>query len=382
MARLSTSKQIKPNFKLKMSKEFIMQMRPFFGEEEKKALAEYMEEDGFLTEFKRTEVFEEMIADFTSSKHCIVVNNGTISLTLAAIALEIKPGDEVIVPNYTMIATPNSVKMIGAKPIFVDVEEESLCLDINKVTESITSKTKAIILVSSNGRYPKTRIKEFTQLAKKHKISLIEDAAQSLGSFYPNGKHIGTVGDIGSFSFSAPKIISTGQGGALITNNDKLAKRLRKLKDFGRTSGGNDIHDEIGFNFKFTELQACIGIEQMKKLNARIIRKKEIWSKYSEQLDDIEEVKLFDHDLKCTSPWFIDSIVEKREQLMAFLKRNNIGSRIMYPPINKQKAYNIEGPFSVSSMIGKKGLWFPSSIQLSDEQIIHICKIIRKFYKK
>ena len=188
-----------------MPEEFIMQMRPWFGEEEKKALCEYMDEDGFLTEFKRTEEFEKSIAEYTASKHCVVVNNGTISLTLAALACGVKAGDEVIVPNYTMIATPNSVQMFGAKPIFVDVEPETLCLDLDKVTAAITNKTKAVMLVSANGRYPKAGIQAFEELADKHNIILIEDSAQSLGSYYPDGRHIGTAGKVGSFSFSAPK---------------------------------------------------------------------------------------------------------------------------------------------------------------------------------
>ena len=135
-----------------------MQMKPFFGKEEKKAISDYMDEGGFLTEYKRTKEFEEMIANFTGSKHCVVVNNGTVSLTLASLVLGIEYGDEVIVPNYTMVATPNSVKMFGAKPVFVDVEPETLCLDIEKVKKAITKKTKAIIFVSSNGRYPSSGI--------------------------------------------------------------------------------------------------------------------------------------------------------------------------------------------------------------------------------
>ena len=119
-----------------------MQMKPFFGKEEKKAISDYMDEGGFLTEYKRTKEFEEMIANFTGSKHCVVVNNGTISLTLASLVLGIEYGDEVIVPNYTMVATPNSVKMFGAKPVFVDVEPETLCLDIEKVKKAITKKRK------------------------------------------------------------------------------------------------------------------------------------------------------------------------------------------------------------------------------------------------
>jgi len=359
---------------------FIMQMRPWFGDEEKKAVCDYMDEDGFITEFKRTEIFEEMIAEYTGAKNCIVVNNGTVSLTIAAIALGIEANDEVIVPNYTMIATPNSVKMIGAKPVFVDVEPETLCLDIDLVKKAITDKTKAIMLVSANGRYPSAGIRAFENLCKEKNIVLIEDAAQSLGSFYPDGRHIGLAGQVGSFSFSAPKIISTGQGGALITNDNVLAKKIRKIKDFGRSGGGNDIHDSIGYNFKFTELQACIGIEQMKKLPARVERKKEILRKYKENLENVHQINLFNHDLVNTTPWFIDSLAENREALIDFLKNNGIGTRVMYPPINKQLAYNLKGNHPVSNHIGDNGLWLPSATQLSNEDILNICAKIKEFY--
>ena len=365
-----------------MSSDFIMQMRPWFGAEEKQALCKYMDEDGFITEFKRTEKFEKMLAEYTNAKHCVVVNNGTISLTLAAMAVGIEAGDEVIVPNYTMIATPNSIKMFGAKPIFVDVEKETLCLDIELVKQAITSKTKAIMLVSANGRYPRAGISVFEELCKENNIVLIEDSAQSLGSFYPDGRHIGTAGLVGSFSFSAPKIISTGQGGAIITNDDKVAEKLRKLKDFGRSSGGNDIHDEIGYNFKFTELQACIGIEQMKKLAWRVGRNKEILSQYKNELKGVAQVQFFYQDLEYTTPWFIDVKVENRNELMAFLKLNKIGSRIMYPPINKQQAYDIVGEHIFSNEIGVKGLWLPSSSKLTNEQIGYICKTIIEFYER
>lgn len=362
--------------------DFIMQMRPWFGEEEKKAICEYMEEDGFITEFKRTEKFEHMIAEYTKAKHCIVVNNGTISLTLAAMACGIVAGDDVLVPNYTMIATPNSVKMFGANPVFVDVEEETLCMDLEKVKQALTPKTKALMLVSANGRYPKAGIQAFVDFCNENKLILIEDSAQSLGSFYPDGRHIGTVGCIGSFSFSAPKIISTGQGGALITNDDEIAYKLRRLKDFGRSGGGNDFHDSIGYNFKFTELQACIGIEQMKKIPERVARKKEIYSLYKKGLEGIKGIKLFDQDISCTTPWFYDCICEKRDDLQKFLKEKNIGTRLMYGPINKQVAYQVPGEHKVSELIGKKGLWLPSYTQLSNQQIAYICSTIREFYSE
>jgi len=363
-----------------MNHKFIPQMEPWFGAEEKLALNLYMDEGGWITEFKRTAIFEEMIAEFTGAKHCIVTNNGTISLTLAAFAAGIVADDEVIVPNYTQIATPNSVKMFGAIPVFVDVEPETLCLDINIVRKAITTKTKAIMLVTANGRYPKSGIGEFIRLCKDHNLSLIEDTAQSLGSFYPDGRHQGTVGLIGSFSFSAPKVISTGQGGALITNDDNLAAKIRKLKDFGRTAGGLDIHDTIGYNFKFTELQAVIGIEQMKKLKWRIERKKDILKLYEKELEDITEIKFFEQDLINTTPWFIDILANNRDELINFLKENKIGSRIMYPPINKQKAYQVGGTHPISNLVGEKGLWLPSGSQLNDDEIIFICSKIKKFY--
>jgi perosamine synthetase len=364
-----------------MKLPFIMQMRPLFGEEEKRAICEYMDEDGFITEFQRTEKFEQMIADYTGSKHCIVVNNGTISLTLAAMAVGVHAGDEVIVPNYTMIATPNSVKMFGAVPVFVDVEPETLCLDIEKVKQALTPKTRAIILVSANGRYPKAGIAAFEELVLERNLLLIEDAAQSLGSFYPDGRHIGRAGLVGSFSFSAPKIISTGQGGAVITDDYAIATKLRQLKDFGRSGGGSDIHDSIGYNFKFTELQACIGIEQMKKLPVRVQRKKEVWNCYASALSGVAGIQLFEHDLGLTSPWFIDSLVENREKLISYLKSAEIGVRVMYPPINKQLAYEVSGEHPVSNKIGHQGLWLPSAVQLTDDEILRVTDEIRKFYQ-
>ncbi|MBU1011378.1 MAG: DegT/DnrJ/EryC1/StrS family aminotransferase [Bacteroidetes bacterium] len=363
-----------------MSNSFIPQMEPWFGTEEKTALNAYMDEGGWLTEFKRTAEFEKRIAEYTCSKHCFVVNNGTISLTLMAIAAGIKAGDEVIVPNFTMIATPNSVKMFGALPVFVDVEKDTLCMDIECAKKAITPKTKAILFVNANGRYPSVGIAAFKKLCQEKNLIFLEDAAQSLGSFYPDGKHQGTVGLAGSFSFSAPKVISTGQGGAIITNDDEMAFRLKRLKDFGRSGGGNDIHDTIGYNFKFTEMQAVIGNEQMKKLPWRVNRKKEILKLYQEGLIDVKQVSFFNQDLRHTTPWFIDVLADDRDNLMVYLKENGIGSRIMYPPINKQEAYNVAGNHPVSNLVGEKGLWLPSAAQLSDEEIVLITDLIKRFY--
>jgi perosamine synthetase len=152
------------------------------------------------------------------------------------------------------------------------------------------------------------------------------------------------------------------------------------LKDFGRSGGGNDIHEMIGFNFKFTDIQAVIGIVQMGKLDWRVNRMKDIYSRYKDNLSDLSQVKFFAQDLENTTPWFIDVKADDRDELIVHLKQNKIGSRIMYPPINKQQAYNVEGEHIVSNEIGAKGLWLPSSSKLTNQQIDYVCEQIKQFY--
>jgi len=355
-------------------------MEPWLGEEEAAAVNDYMRSGGWLMEHEKTREFESILAKYTGASHCIATVNGTVSLTLAALACDIRPGDEVIVPNYTMIATANSVFLLGAKPVFVDVEPETLCLDIDRTEAALTAKTRAIMLVTANGRYPKAGIEAFVRLADGYGLALIEDAAQSLGSRYPDGRHIGSVGKVGSFSFSVPKIITTGQGGCMITNDGQIAERLRKLKDFGRAAGGTDIHQSIGYNFKFTDLQACVGIEQMKKLDWRVERKRKILARYREALRAVGPVKFFEQDLANTTPWFIDILCERRADLQAHLKQRGIGTRAMYPPVNKQQAYQRVGDYPVSELVGRQGLWLPSSSQLTDQQIETVCDSVAEFY--
>lgn len=356
-------------------------MQPWFDELEKNALNEYMSNDGWITEFKKTFELEDELKKFTGAKHCFMVNNGTISLTLMAIAAGIKAGDEVLVPNYTMIATPNSIKMFGALPKFIDVEKDTLCISVRTIRKAISSKTKAVVLMNANGRYPKDYM-DIVSFCKEKNLTLLEDSAQALGSYFPNGIHQGLLGKVGSFSFSAPKIISTGQGGAIVTNDDEIAHKVSRLKDFGRSGGGNDIHDTVGYNFKFTDIQAVIGLVQMKKLTWRVNRMREIYTRYKINLKNLDSVQFFDQDLIHTTPWFIDTLVDNREELMGYLKENSIGSRVMYPPINKQKAYNHPGEFEVANEIGRNGLWLPSSSKLSDSQIDYICEKILDFYER
>jgi perosamine synthetase len=357
--------------------KFINQMEPWLGPEEKQAVAAYLDAGGWLTEFQRSREFERSLAEFTGSKHVSVVANGTVSLFIALKALGIGPGDEVIVPDYTMIASANSIVLAGAKPLFVDIELETLCLDLGLAETAITPATRAIMLVSLNGRAPD--MNGAMALARRHGLFLIEDAAQSLGSRW-QGQHLGTFGVVGSFSFSAPKIITTGQGGALLTDNPELFDRIQKIKDFGRREPGVDFHDTLGYNFKFTDLQAVIGLEQMKKLPWRVARKKEIFSLYQRELSEVPEVKFMRTNLDQTSPWFIDILVPDPDALKQALRGAEIGARRFYPAIHSQPAYGWPGHFPNSEHVARHGLWLPSSSFLSDEDVRRVCREICRFY--
>ena len=365
-----------------MTDELIFQMEPWFDSAEAEAVYEYMNSGGWVTEFKKTREFEAKIAAYVGAKHCSVVSNGTISLTLALLACGVGPGDEVIVPDYTMVASANAVRLAGAEVVFADISAEDLCLDFDRMAEAVGPKTKAIMLVTINGRYP-ADMGRFVEFCKDNSLHLIEDAAQSLGSRIA-GRHLGTFGRIGSFSFSAPKVITTGQGGALVTDDDDLIERIRKLRDFGRPGGGCDAYLTMGWNFKFTDLQAVIGLEQMKKLPWRVARKKEIYFNYRESLKQVSGIELIPTNLENTSPWFIDVLVDdgRREALMAHLKERNIGSRPFYPPLHSEPVYGRRESYPVAERVARDGLWLPSAARLTDEQIGRICDAIREFFEQ
>lgn len=358
--------------------KFINQMEPCFDDKEREAINAYMLSGGWVTEFKKTREFERMIAEYTGAKFCSVVPNGTISLSIALMACDIGRDDEVIVPDYTMVATPNAVELIGAKAVFVDIEKETLCMDFEKMKAAVTERTKAVILVSINGRYP-SDVQQFVDYCEERNIVLLEDAAQSLGSFY-KGKHVGRYGKIGSFSFSAPKIITTGQGGALITDDEELYHKIALIRDFGRNEGGSDHYLVKGWNFKFTDIQAVIGIEQMRKLPERVEKKKKLGKVYAKELSGLQEVMLIETDYNNTPPWFYDILCEHREELQQYLKDQGIGSRPFYPALHAEPAYGYKGEYPNTKYAAEHGLWLPSSVALSVADVVYVCDQIKKFY--
>ena len=357
-------------------------MRPFFGKEEREIINKYNFEDAFLTEFSVTKTFENALKDLLGVKFTHAVTSGTTALLSVGGALGIKEGDEILIPNFTMIATPNAFRILGAIPVFCDIEQSTLCISIDEIMKKKSAKTRAVILVNANGRYPSYDVDELRTYLNKDGIFLIEDAAQSLGSKYPDGAPIGTKANVGILSFSPPKIISTGQGGLVFTDNEEISAEVKRFKDFGRDSGGNDIHQSFGLNFKFTDLQALVGLAQLKKLQFRCERRKHQTLRYREVLSRTAQVRLGKDDLDYTVPWFNEIFIDNPNKLQQHLKTKNIGTRKVYPEINKQKLYYQTNTLKNSNKISNTGLWLPSHMGVTDEIIEIIGDTIVNFLKK
>ena len=353
----------------------IMQHRPTFEKEEALATYSYMMEDNFVTEHKKTEELENMICDYVGCKYCIMTTSGTTAIILALMSLELNDGDEVIVPNYTMIATINAVRFLKLVPVIIDVDKDTFTLNCDEIKKNITEKTKAVIHVSLNNRY--TDMVAIVKFCIDNGVVLLEDSAQSLGSRI-NGKSLGTFGKIGCFSLSTPKIISTGQGGFCVTDDNEIARKINMIKNFGRRESGKDDFEIFGINLKFTDLQAVIGIEQMKKLDYRVKRMREIYNSYYENLKDI--VKMIPPINDEWLPWFVDIYIPTREKLRNFLKAHKIQTRPVYGEINKTNIYNSNIVLENSNYVCTNGLFLPSYITLNNNEILHICKLIRMFY--
>jgi len=343
---------------------------------------------GWFTEGQKTKRFEDVFSKFVKCKYSCVVTSGTSGLYVALKAAGIGKNDEVILPDFTFVASSNAIEQIGAKPVLVDIESDSLNIDLQLVEKVITKKTKAIMPVSFNGR--SCDMRKLRRIANRNDLLVIEDAAHGLGCYHRK-KHVGMFSDLAIFSFSTPKIITTGQGGMIITNNKKLYENCKKIKDFGRKPNTKQniysafSHSSIGYNFKFTEFQSAIGLAQMKKLQYRIKRKKEMYRVYQKSLSKISSIKFIKTDLKYTTPWMFDIILKSKKQrddLISYLQSKNIETRIFYPSINSLGLYNTKRKkFLVSEDMSNRGLWLPSSVKLTNKQLDYICKNIINFFQ-
>jgi len=355
---------------------------PCLGEEELDNVIEAVKSGWISSKGKFIPEFEENFAKYCNCKYGVATSNGTTALHLGLSALGIKERDEVIVPDLTFIATANAVIYCNAKPVFVDSHPKYWCIDPEKIEEKITPRTKAIIPVHLYG-HP-CNIDAIMDIAEDHDLYVIEDAAEAHGAEY-KGEKVGSFGDISCFSFYGNKIITTGEGGMCLTNNEELADKMRILRDHGMNPKKRYWYDVIGFNYRMTNMQAAVGVAQLKKLDKFIEKKRQIARWYEEGLKELAEKEMITlHPemkwAKCVY-WMYSILIEDkfsmtRDELMKKLEQNGIETRPFFYPIHEMPAYESNGKFEVAKGLARKGMNLPSAISLDEGKINIITKSI------
>ena len=324
--------------------------------------------------------FEDKLSQYCQTRHGISCSNGTTAIHLAIEALGIGKGDEVIIPTFTMIASCNAVIYTGAKPVLVDSELKTWNIDVDKIEEKITPRTKAIMVVHTYG-HP-VDMDKVKAIVEKHNLFIIEDAAEAHGAEY-KGKKAGSLGDIAAFSFYANKIITTGEGGMVVTNNEKWAERARKLRNhfFGQP---RFLHQEVGYNYRLTNMQAALGLAQLEKICELVEARRQNAYTYNQLLKSIPGITIPpEADWAKNVYWMYGILVQDEfgitmPQLREELLKKGIG-------MHKQAAYknddprfpNPEGSYPNSDELEKRGLYLPSSSHLTKEQIFQVVEAIK-----
>ncbi|MFH1710090.1 MAG: DegT/DnrJ/EryC1/StrS family aminotransferase, partial [bacterium] len=331
--------------------------------------------------------FESMFARKVGAGYGVGVLNGTVALHLALAALDIGPGDEVIIPTFTMIATPNSVRYTGASLVLVDSELKTWNIDASKIEEKITKRTKAIMPVHTYG-HP-CDMDQIMRLAKKYKLYVIEDAAEAHGAIY-KGKKIGSIGNAACFSFYANKIITTGEGGMVTTNDKKLAEKMQLLKNHAFSHERHFWHKLLGFNYRMTNIQAAIGLaqtENFEKLAGKRIHNAML---YNSLLGDVEEITLPPSTRGIKNVYWMYGILLKdwskvtRDTLRYELANRGIETRTFFIPIHLQPIYRgwFKGKYPNSEYLCTNGLYLPSSTSLTEKQVRYVAGTLKEIFAK
>jgi perosamine synthetase len=326
--------------------------------------------------------FEEAFAEFCQTRFGVATSNGTTALHLSLVTLGIGPGDEVIVPALSFIATANVVVHAGAKPVFADVSEETWTLDPEQVESRITGRTKAVIPVHLYGHPADMR--PLLELAEKNSFWVVEDAAEAHGAEY-NGKKVGGLGHLGCFSFYGNKIISTGEGGMIVTNDPDWADRARILRDHGMSKERKYWHPLVGFNYRLTNVQAAIGLGQMTKLEVILEKKRQIARYYHEKFEEVAGVVQPPEASWAKNVYWLYSILltpevnKNRDELIHFLARAGVESRPLFYPIHTMPPYQGTGTFPVAERISAQGISLPSGAGLTWGQIDTVVALVQEF---
>lgn len=344
---------------------------------------------------KYVEEFESLWASYCGVRHGIAVSNGTTALQVAVDALGIQPGDEVIMPTFTIISCALAVVRSGGVPVLVDSDPDDWCMDVQAIEAVITPRTRAIMVVHMYG-HP-VDMDTVTRLAKKHRLAVIEDAAEVHGAQYlsgrestaPQWKKCGGLGDIATFSFFANKLITTGEGGMVITDNDALAERCRSMRNLCFRSDRRFRHTELGYQFRLTNMQAAVGVNQVRRMERIVARKRWAAAEYSSRLRELPQLQLPIERSWAKSVYWVYGIVLADDvpfdaaQLAERLKSHGVETRPFFLGMHEQPVFRERGLFlkerhPVSERIARRGLYVPSGLSLTLEQIETVSKALRR----
>lgn len=351
---------------------------PRLGAAVRRAVAEVVD-SAYINDGPVTRELERKIAEIAGVRHGVAVNSCTTGLALALMAAGVGPGDEVIVPDVTFVATANAVRLAGADVKLVDVEPSRLAIDVARAAQAISPRTKAILPVDVNGRA--ADYDGLEALCRERGLVLVTDSAEGLGS-RRGGRRVGSFGLAAGFSFSAHKLVFAGQGGVVVTDDDGLHGRLRELRDQGRRTpgtGGDDLHPVVGFNFKYPNLMAAVVLAQLADLDERLAhaRARDGW--YRELLAGCPGVTFPGEPApEGEVALWADALFDDRDRVQAALAAAKIGFRPFWFPLHRQRPYRAsDNEFPNAIAISEKGLWLPSALSLTRVQAERVARVIR-----
>jgi perosamine synthetase len=354
--------------------------RPFLNGNEKKYVIECLDSSWISSKGEFVNKFESEFANFIDVKYATAVSNGTAALHLALLSLGIGKDDEVIVPTLTYIASVNSIKYTGANPVFVDSLRDTWQMNPDDIRKKITRNTKAIMAVHLYG-HP-CDMDQLTSICNEFDLFLIEDCAEAIGSKY-KGRHVGTFGDIATFSFFGNKTITTGEGGMVVSNDETLFDRCVHFKGQGLAKHRQYWHDVVGYNYRMTNICAAIGLAQLEQIEYFISRKKIIAEKYLEAFKGTNLEFHSAHEDVCHSYWMCSILVEKpeeREMMRDFLAEKGIETRPLFYPIHTMPMFAEKyQKHSIAENLGWRGINLPSFPSITDEELEYVINCIKKF---
>lgn len=362
----------------------VPQLEPWLGKEEYEAVKSCITST-WITEGPLSEKFVNRLLKLIGSKYGVLAPNGTLAIYLGLRALGVGEGDEVIIPDFTFIASATAVEMTGAVPIFVDVNNKNFQIDLSNADRIVNKRTKAIMPVHIYGTV--ADMDGIMKFAQKHNLKVIEDAAEAIG-VHRKGKHAGAFGDVGCFSFFADKTITTAEGGLVVTDDKKIYEQLLYLRNQGRLDRGSFIHPRVGYNFRMTDIQSAIGLVQLDKLEEIKKRKLENLNKYKKLLGDCKEITFFEPDEDAEMiPFRVGILYRYAHELMEYLRDNQIQPRSYFYPLHKQPAFDYlqkklkfkDSDFANSIYGFECGVCLPVFPTLTDRQIEYVCQKIKDF---